>query len=158
MIWNSTLTNRIFLFQYKCKGTPKFLKTKKTSRVPYCSRDLFILVKIFGKSALQSRYVYYWFQKNMDFSRVPFLKTGIWHLIDGNTGVGMVLGLRQINTCCKVPLLVNFLDGDILHCFLWVLSFYAVTTPEAECVHRDCSQHVNVHFAYCAQQRRYYCF
>ncbi len=33
----------------------------------------------------------------------------------------------------------------ILHCFLWVLSFYAVTTPEAECVHMDCPQHVNVH-------------
>jgi len=33
-----------------------------------------------------------------------------------------VLGLRQINTCRKVPLLVN-LDGDILHCLLWVLSF-----------------------------------
>ncbi len=35
-----------------------------------------------------------------------------------------VLGLRQINTCRKVPLQVNFLDDDILHCFLWVSSFY----------------------------------
>jgi hypothetical protein len=29
-----------------------------------------------------------------------------------------VLGLRQINTCRKVPLHVNFLDDDILHCLL----------------------------------------
>jgi hypothetical protein len=29
-----------------------------------------------------------------------------------------VLGLRQMNTCRKVPLHVNFLDGDILHCLL----------------------------------------
>jgi hypothetical protein len=30
-----------------------------------------------------------------------------------------VLGLRQINTCHKVPLQVNFvLDDDILHCLL----------------------------------------
>jgi hypothetical protein len=27
-------------------------------------------------------------------------------------------GLRQTNTCRKVPLQVNFLDADILHCFL----------------------------------------
>jgi hypothetical protein len=39
-----------------------------------------------------------------------------------------VLGLRQINTCRKVPLQVNFLDDDILHCLLWVLSFYALWT------------------------------
>ncbi len=31
-----------------------------------------------------------------------------------------VLSLRQINTCRKVPLKVNFLDDDILHCLLWV--------------------------------------
>ncbi len=35
-------------------------------------------------------------------------------------------GLRQINTCRKVPLRVNFLDDDILHCLLWVLFFYGV--------------------------------
>jgi hypothetical protein len=35
-----------------------------------------------------------------------------------------VLGLRQINTCRKGPLRVNFLDDDILHCLLWILSFY----------------------------------
>jgi hypothetical protein len=29
-----------------------------------------------------------------------------------------VLGLRQINTCREVFLLVNFLDDDILHCLL----------------------------------------
>ncbi len=29
-------------------------------------------------------------------------------------------GLRQINTCRKVPIQVNFLDDDILHCFLAV--------------------------------------
>jgi hypothetical protein len=29
-------------------------------------------------------------------------------------------GLRQINTCGKVPLQVNFLDDDILNCFLSV--------------------------------------
>jgi hypothetical protein len=29
-----------------------------------------------------------------------------------------VLGLRQINTCSKVPLQVKFLDDDILHCLL----------------------------------------
>ncbi len=34
------------------------------------------------------------------------------------------MGLRQINTCRKVPLQVNFLDDDILHCLPWVLSFY----------------------------------
>jgi hypothetical protein len=28
-----------------------------------------------------------------------------------------VLGLRQINTCRKVPLQVNFLDNDIWHAF-----------------------------------------
>ncbi len=33
-------------------------------------------------------------------------------------------GLRQINTRRKVPLQVNFLDDDTLHCLLWVLSFY----------------------------------
>jgi hypothetical protein len=33
---------------------------------------------------------------------------------------GGEVGLRQINTCRKVPLLVNFLDVDILHCFLSV--------------------------------------
>ncbi len=32
-----------------------------------------------------------------------------------------VLGLREINTCRKI----NFLDDDILHCHLWVLSFFA---------------------------------
>ncbi len=35
-----------------------------------------------------------------------------------------VLGLRQINICREVPLLVNFLDDNILHCLLWVLSFF----------------------------------
>jgi hypothetical protein len=34
---------------------------------------------------------------------------------------------RHINTCPRVPLQVNFLD-DILHCFLWVLFFYALIT------------------------------
>jgi hypothetical protein len=29
-----------------------------------------------------------------------------------------VLGLRQINTCRKVSLQVNFLDNEILHCLL----------------------------------------
>ncbi len=33
-------------------------------------------------------------------------------------------GLRQINTCRKVSLQVNFLDEDTLHCLLWVLSFH----------------------------------
>ncbi len=28
------------------------------------------------------------------------------------------VGLRQIKTCSKVPIQVNFLDDDILHCFL----------------------------------------
>ncbi len=32
-----------------------------------------------------------------------------------------------INTCHKVSLQVNFLHDDILHCLLWVLSFYAHT-------------------------------
>ncbi len=35
-----------------------------------------------------------------------------------------VLDLSQINTCRRLPLQVNFLDEDILHCLLWVLSFY----------------------------------
>ncbi len=38
-----------------------------------------------------------------------------------------VLGLRQINTGRKVNLQVFFLDDDILHCILWVLSFYDST-------------------------------
>ncbi len=38
-------------------------------------------------------------------------------------GLHGVLGLRQINTCCKVRLQVNFLDDDTLHCLLWVFSF-----------------------------------
>ncbi len=36
-----------------------------------------------------------------------------------------VLGLRQRNTCRKVPLQVNFLHDNILHCLLRVLSLYA---------------------------------
>jgi hypothetical protein len=33
--------------------------------------------------------------------------------------------LRQINICRKVPLQVNFLDDDIMHCFLYIsLIFY----------------------------------
>ncbi len=35
-----------------------------------------------------------------------------------------VLGLRQINTWRKIPFQVIFLDYDILHRLLWVLSFY----------------------------------
>jgi hypothetical protein len=35
-----------------------------------------------------------------------------------------VLGLRQMNTYRKVLLQIIFLDDDILHCLLWVLSFY----------------------------------
>jgi hypothetical protein len=46
----------------------------------------------------------------------------------GGGGGYEVLGLRQINTCRKVPLQINFLDDDILHCLLWVLSFYACTS------------------------------
>jgi hypothetical protein len=38
-----------------------------------------------------------------------------------------VLGLEQINICRKVPSKDIFLDDDILHCLLWVLSFYAYT-------------------------------
>ncbi len=37
-----------------------------------------------------------------------------------------VLRLRQLNTWRKVHLQVDFLDDDILHCFLWVLSFYGI--------------------------------
>jgi hypothetical protein len=36
----------------------------------------------------------------------------------GGGGGYLVLGLRQINTCRKVPLQVIFLDDDILHCLL----------------------------------------
>jgi hypothetical protein len=36
-------------------------------------------------------------------------------------------GLRPINNCRKVLLQVNFLDNDIWHCFLSVLSFYGLT-------------------------------
>jgi hypothetical protein len=36
-----------------------------------------------------------------------------------------VLGLRQINTCRTVPLKINFLDDEILHCLLLFLFFYA---------------------------------
>ncbi len=43
----------------------------------------------------------------------------------GGRGYG-VLGLRQINTCRKVPLQVIFLDDYILHCLLWLLSLYAL--------------------------------
>jgi hypothetical protein len=32
--------------------------------------------------------------------------------------------IRQISTCRKVPWQVNFFYDDILHCLLWVLSFY----------------------------------
>jgi hypothetical protein len=35
-----------------------------------------------------------------------------------------VLGLEQIESCRKVPLLANLLDDDILHRLLRVLSFY----------------------------------
>jgi hypothetical protein len=41
-----------------------------------------------------------------------------------------VLGLRQINTCRKVHLHVNFFDDDILHCLPRVLSFYVVYLTE----------------------------
>ncbi len=47
----------------------------------------------------------------------------------GGRGYG-VLGLRQISTSCIVPLQVHFLDDDISHCLLWVLSFCAVITPD----------------------------
>ncbi len=49
----------------------------------------------------------------------------VWISIPLQCGVGYgVLGLGQISTCHKVPLKVNFLDDNILHCLLWVLSFY----------------------------------
>ncbi len=35
-------------------------------------------------------------------------------------------GLRQINTCRKVPLQVNFLDNDSWHCFLLVYFFHGL--------------------------------
>ncbi len=35
-------------------------------------------------------------------------------------------GLKQISTCRKVPLQLNFLDDDISHCFLSIKSFYGV--------------------------------
>ncbi len=38
-----------------------------------------------------------------------------------------VLGLRQINNWRQVPLQVNFLGDNILHCLRWALSFYAFT-------------------------------
>jgi hypothetical protein len=43
-----------------------------------------------------------------------------------------VLGYRQINICRKKSLYRSiFLDDDILHCLLWVLTFYVVTpTPK----------------------------
>jgi hypothetical protein len=44
-------------------------------------------------------------------------------------GMYGALGLRQINTCRKVPSQVIFLDDDILHCILWVLSFYGWELP-----------------------------
>ncbi len=37
--------------------------------------------------------------------------------------------LRQKNTCHRVPLQVNFLDDDILHCFLIFLCFRATSHP-----------------------------
>jgi hypothetical protein len=43
-----------------------------------------------------------------------------------------VLGLRQRNTCRKVPLRVNFLD-DVLHCLLRVLYFYDFVCPDLLC-------------------------
>jgi hypothetical protein len=53
----------------------------------------------------------------------------------GGRGYG-ALGHRQINTNRKVLFQVNFLDDDILHCLLCVLSFYAdeyfITQEKAE--------------------------
>jgi hypothetical protein len=43
----------------------------------------------------------------------------------GGGGYG-VLGLRQINTCRKVSLQVNFLDAEILHCLLYESYFFTV--------------------------------
>ncbi len=47
----------------------------------------------------------------------------------------MGLGFRQINTCRKVPLDVNCLDDNILHCLLWVLSFYGPTCSMRTALH-----------------------
>ncbi len=48
-------------------------------------------------------------------------------------------GPRQINTCHKVPLQVNFFrDDDILHCLLWVLSFYDCLDEFCLLWARDC--------------------
>ncbi len=49
---------------------------------------------------------------------------GLTNFKDTKAKAGGVLGLRQMNTCRKAPLAVKFLDDDILHCLLWVLSFY----------------------------------
>ncbi len=49
---------------------------------------------------------------------------GLTNYIDTNAKACEVLGLRQMNTCRKIPLPVKFLDDDILHCLLWLLSFY----------------------------------
>ena len=43
-------------------------------------------------------------------------------------------GLRQINTCRKVPLQVNFLDDDILHCLLFMLHAYRLSMDANRCV------------------------
>jgi hypothetical protein len=51
----------------------------------------------------------------------------------GGGGYG-VLGPRPTNTCRKVPLPFNFLDDDILHCLLWVLSFYGNSIHVSGCV------------------------
>jgi hypothetical protein len=53
-------------------------------------------------------------------------------------GYGL-LSLRQINTCRKVPLLINLLDDDILHCLLWVRSFYGWTV-RAGISYNNCSE------------------
>jgi hypothetical protein len=46
-------------------------------------------------------------------------------------------GLKQINTCRKVLLQVNFFSDEILHCFLSVSSFYDCSSVSELTLHLD---------------------
>ncbi len=64
-----------------------------------------------------------WFNSPHPFTFLCVNKYTVYTYTVCKGGYG-VLGLRQINTCRKLPLKVNFLDDDIMHCLLWVLSLH----------------------------------
>ncbi len=69
----------------------------------------------------------------MSFIGIPLYSLCVWG------GGYEALGLREIKTCRKVPLQVNFLDDDILQCFyeaylLYRDHFHVILTGENQII------------------------